>query len=199
MNLKEKEETIKRYEERLQKYGISMKTMGWKDKEQQYLRFKILSGISNLNNSSILDVGCGFGDYYRYLTELGLRVDYTGYDISLKLIEIAGKENPSAKFDVRDILTDEVDRFDYVFSSGVLNARISDNEGFARCMIEKMFHISRKGAAINMMTDYVDFKEDYLYYYSPEKIFSFCKTLTKRVVLRHDYPLYEFTVYLLKE
>ena len=50
-----------------------------------------------------------------------------------------------------------------------------------------------------MMTAYVDFREDRLFYYSPEEIFRFSKTLTKRVLLRHDYPLFEFTVYLYKD
>lgn len=38
-----------------------------------------------------------------------------------------------------------------------------------------------------------------MYYYSPEEIFGFCKDLTKRVALRHDYMPYEFTVYLYKQ
>jgi len=199
MNLKDKKETIKRYEGRLEKYGVSMKTLGWKDKKQQYLRFHVLSQIDELNNSSILDIGCGFGNYYKYLIGLGLSVNYTGYDISPKLIEIAKKKNLGAKFEIKDILRDKIEnKFDYVFSSGVLNARLSNNERFAKNMIRKMFQIAKKGIAVNMMTDYVDFKERHLYYYSPEKIFSFCKKLTRWVVLRHDYPLYEFTIYLLK-
>ena len=57
----EKEETIRRYEERLQKHGATVKALGWMDKERQYMRFVILSEIGNLNDCSILDIGCGTG------------------------------------------------------------------------------------------------------------------------------------------
>ena len=56
-------------------------------------------------------------------------------------------------------------------------------------------HPSKK-LAIDFVTNYVDFKEDYLIYHSPEAMFRLAKSLTKRVVLRHDYPLYEFCLYL---
>ena len=200
MKPEEKEQTIKRYEERLLKYGPSAKALGWKDEEQQYMRFVILSEIGNLNDCSILDVGCGFGDFYEFLKMRGVSVKYTGYDISLRLIEIAKERHPEATFEVKDILEESTDKkFDYVVSSGILNARLSDNEGFLKGMIIECFGLCNIGVAINMMSNYVDYKQGELYYYSPEAIFTFCKTLTRRVTLRHDYMPYEFTVYLYKD
>jgi len=200
MKPEEKKETIRRYEERLEKYGASVKTMGWRDREQQNMRFVILSEIGDLTNHSVLDVGCGFGDLYGFLEQKGLHVQYTGYDISSKLIKIAQKRHPEATFEVKDILEESsVNEFDYVVSSGVLNHRLSDNEGFLGTMITKCFDLCNIGVAINMMSNYVDYKDECLYYYSPEKVFTFCKTLTKRVIMRHDYMPYEFTVYLYKD
>jgi len=196
----EKKEIINLYEMRLKKYGNSVKTMGWRDKEQQYLRFKILSEIGDLNGAKILDVGCGFGDFYDYLTDRGIIVDYTGYDISPKIIDVAMSKHPQIKLEVRDILKERIsEKFDYVFESGILNKRISNNVEYAKKMITRMFELCGIGIAINMMTNYVDYTEDYLYYYSPEKMFKFCKGLSKWIVLRHDYPLYEFTIYLYKK
>jgi hypothetical protein len=63
-------------------------------------------------------------------------------------------------------------------------------------MMKLMFLTARKGVAIDFVTNYVDFQESYLRYHSPEDMFKFAKSLTKRVVLRHDYPLYEFCLYL---
>lgn len=199
MDEKEKADIIRLYEDRLEKYGVSVKTMGWRNTTQQKLRFKILSEIGDLNGKHILDVGCGFGDFYDYLDQSGLYTLYHGIDISPKIIDSARNRRKGLLVEVRDILTDELnERFDYVFESGILNKRISDNYAYAQDIITNMYRVCNEGIAFNMMTDYVDFQEDYLFYYSPEKIFSFCKGLSKFVVLRHDYPLYEFTVYMYK-
>ena len=100
---------------------------------------------------------------------------------------------------MKDILNERIgEKFDYVLESGILNKRISNNIEYAEEMIARMFELCEIGIAVNMMTDYVDYKEDYLYYYSPEDMFKFCKGLTNFVTLRHDYPLYEFTIYTYK-
>jgi hypothetical protein len=62
-----------------------------------------------------------------------------------------------------------------------------------------MFDLCNIGIGINMTTDYVDYKEDYLYYYSPEKMFSYSKILSKYTTLKHDSPLYEFTLFIYKK
>jgi len=197
---KEKREIISLYETRLKEHGDSVQTMGWRNREKQYLRFKILSEIGDLNGAKILDIGCGFGDFHQYLINENMKVDYTGYDISPKIIDVAKSKYPEVKFRVKDILREEIsEKFDYVFESGILNKRISNNIGYAKKMIARMFGLCKNGVALNMMTNYIDYREDYLYYYSPEKIFGFCKNLSKWIVLRHDYPLYEFTIYLYKK
>lgn len=80
--------------------------------------------------------------------------------------------------------------------SGVLNHGLKDNEGTARALLKEMYRVCRLGVAFNLTTDYVDYRDEYLYYYSPEEVFSFCRSLSRFVTLRHDYPLYEFTVYI---
>lgn len=200
MNKAEKRATIKRFEERFSQFGYSPKAMGWRDKKQQELRFKILVQIGGLNGSSILDVGCGFGDLYGYLRKKNLRVKYTGVDISPKLIEKAKQLYPGANFKVKDIISDSYHkRFDYIFASGMFNWRIGNNKRYTKDMVSKMFSLCRKGVAVNMMTTYVDYKDDYLYYYDPKEILDYCKSLSRFVAIRHDYPLYEFTVYILKK
>jgi SAM-dependent methyltransferase len=199
MKEKDKEEIIRLYEDRLEKYGRSVKTMGWRDKDQQYLRFKILSEIGELDGKKILDVGCGFGDFFDYLKNNGIDVDYHGFDISPKIIAAAKRHHPDLIFEEKDILAEEMDeKFDYVFESGILNKKNLDNCMYAKAIISKMYNLCTEGISFNVMTNYVDYREDYLFYYSPEKIFAFCKKLSKFVVLRHDYPLYEFTMYIYK-
>lgn len=202
MNEEDKKMIVERYQARLKTYGKSIKTLASGDRRKQKIRFDVLFELGDMNHSSILDVGCGFGDFCAYLKKRGVKgFEYTGYDIVPEFIELASRMYPDANFKVRDIQKDPPKRkFDYIISSQTFNNKLvnEDNEDVIKEIISICYNLCRVGTAIDMLTDYVDFKEDHLYYYNPEKIFRFCKSLTKRVTLRHDYPLYEFTVYLYK-
>ncbi len=147
-----------------------------------------------------MDVGCGFGDLYRFLSKRKINVKYTGIDINPKLLSVARKQNPQCLFEKRDLLKDKFgeNQFDYVFGSGIFNAKLENNELFTHEMISEMFRIGRCGVSVNLMSTYVDYQEEHLHYYQPENYFRLGKSMTRYAVLRHDYPLYEFTLYLLK-
>jgi hypothetical protein len=126
-------------------------------------------------------------------------MSYTGIDIVPALIEEAKRKHPDGVFLEMDIFQAPVDfEFDYVVSSQAFNNKLThtDNWELMQEVIRKCFSVARKGVAIDMMSTYVDFREDHLYYFNPDDVFHFCKSLTKRVMLRHDYPLFEFCVYL---
>lgn len=202
MNLKDKKEIIARYKNRLKNHGVNVDALASGSSEHQDIRFKVMSEIGDLNNQKILDIGCGFADFYAYLKKKKVKVNYTGIDICAPFIDICRQRFPEASFEVGDIESlDLKGHFDYIVSSQTFNNKLkfADNEKVIRFVITKSFDLCKKGVAIDMMTKYVDFEEDRLYYYKPEKIFRFCKTLTKRVALRHDYPLFEFMVFLYKD
>jgi len=202
MNKTDKGLIIKRYRERLAEYGEDIRALASGNKEGQLIRFQVLSEVGDLNNHSVLDLGCGFGDFYQYLKERGIRVNYAGYDICPDFIEICKTRFPDAQFEVKDIQTERVEqKFDYIVSSQTFNNKLvnEDNETLIRDIIKGAYELSNTGVALDMLSTYVDFREEHLYYYNPEEIFKFCKTITKRVTLRHDYPLFEFTVYLYKD
>ena len=59
---------------------------------------------------------------------------------------------------------------------------------------------SRIGFSFNLLTSYVDWEEDHLYYGDPGVFFEYCKRKHSRfVTLLHDYPLYEWTIAVRKE
>jgi ubiquinone/menaquinone biosynthesis C-methylase UbiE len=68
----------------------------------------------------VLDLGCGNGRFYQVMKDKN--IDYTGVDISEKLIEIAKKRFPKAKFQVTDALNLPFpdNYFDKVYSVAVL-------------------------------------------------------------------------------
>lgn len=199
MNARDKKRIINLYEQRYHSYGYDIKTVGWKDWKQQALRFKILTDPFDLSGKSVCDVGCGFGDFFRFLKERFKGIRYTGIDVSPSLIAEARKRYPAGEFLLADILKKDLSsrkRFDYCFLSGAFNFRISDNIGFAKKMIKKMFSITEEAVAFNMLSTYVDYRKRMNFHYRPEDVFRYAKSLSRFVGLRHDYPLWEFTVYI---
>ncbi len=69
----------------------------------------------------ILDLGCGSGRFYKVLKDKS--VDYFGIDFSEKLIEIAKRNYPGARFQVADVLNLPFpdNYFDKVYSISVLH------------------------------------------------------------------------------
>ena len=61
--------------------------------------------------------------------------------------------------------------------------------------MKQAIKLSKKGFGFNLLSTYVDWKEDHLYYGDPLFFFDFCKRHVSRYVsLLHDYPLYEWTI-----
>ncbi len=60
--------------------------------------------VDNLNSksASILELGCGPGNITRYLLNQNPDLKITGTDLSVNMLELAKKNNPSAKFQMLD-------------------------------------------------------------------------------------------------
>jgi len=192
------------YNGRLKQGLPDFKTVGWGSKSSQYLRFKILSEIDDLKGAKVLDVGCGLGELYYFFEKNDFKIQsYKGIDISEELIKEARKRfsiEKKASFDYLNI--DKVmgeGIYDYIFLSGSINLKMENNLSFAKMALNRMYSLCRKGIACNFLSSYVDFSLAKDHHYSPEELFSYSKKLSNRVVLRHDYPLYEFTIYIYKE
>ena len=193
---------IDRYTDRFKEHGYSPQSLGWGDQGKQAIRFKIMCDIGIDKNSSILDVGCGFGDLRRFLTENGWEGEYLGLDFVPDFIEEARKRQPNIKVASLDILKDDLaQKFDFVFSSGIFNAKLkaTDNYTYIQKMLGKMLQLSNKGVAADFLSSYVDYETELTFHSDPSRILEICKSLSKRVSLRHDYMPYEFTAYIHKD
>ena len=75
-----------------------------------------------LNNTRILDVGCGFGHMLDYLQAWNIDAQYTGVDICPEFIDVARQRHPKADFRLLNILeTDIEETWDWVFLVGAFN------------------------------------------------------------------------------
>lgn len=199
MNNQDKSNIISRYRSRLEKFGPSIESLASGTLDRRSIRFNLLADIGNLEGGSVLDLGSGLGDFYGFLLENDIKVNYTGYDLSPDLVELAAKRFSDANFEIRDIQTDGIEgKFDYIVSSQTFNFRLENenNVDIVKSCLKICYEHCNKAMCFDFLTSYVDYKEDHLFYYSPEELFSYAKSLTKRVSLRHESPLYEFTLYL---
>lgn len=185
------------YGGRLKIYGHDTRSLGWIPGGRK-ARFDALARISDLKGCSVLDVGCGFGDLYGFISGRGIRIDYTGVDISSEFIEIARRTYPDAKFFVADFENDPIPgEYDWAFAAGVFTIRISDNKTFTRNMMRKMFGACRLGIAVNFLLP-TGIDSDEYWRPPPEEMLRFCRTLSRRVALRCDYMADEYCVYIYK-
>jgi ubiquinone/menaquinone biosynthesis C-methylase UbiE len=196
---RDRDHLVSRYDERLARYGDSIETLASGTHERRRMRFEVLVELGLCDGCSVLDVGCGFGDFFGYLSdERGVSVSYCGLDVNPALIDIARRKYPAGEFLIGDVQIDEIPSADFIVSSGAFNLRLQhgDNYAYAGDIMRRCFERSRRGVAIDFLSSYVDFERPETFHYEPERIFSMAKKLTKRVSLRHDYPLFEFCVYL---
>ncbi|HDM77642.1 MAG TPA: class I SAM-dependent methyltransferase [Deltaproteobacteria bacterium] len=198
--------SAKYYAQKLAIKGPSPEGVDWKDGKSQNLRFHILVQVDSLAGKSIHDVGCGLGHLVDFLKERAINCHYVGSDISHEMIHEARQRLPHVHFYIGDILNQTEDwmKADYILASGLfyVKGRTSNRYWwkFVQSMIERMYQLAKYGIAFNMMTSYVDFKAPHLFYLSPETMMKYCcNQLSPRVTIRHDYPLYEYTVYVYKK
>ena len=178
----------------------SSQAQGWASNETENTRFKIFTKIGDLNNSSILDVGCGFGDLYDFLKKKDLNFTYKGIDINPEMIKVARDKHQDVYFETVDFCAYNLEeKFDYVFCSGALSFKIKNYKQFYFNYIEKMFELSNIGIAFNMLNskNNVNSEDEKLFAtYSISEVEEFCSNLTKKITILQDYLPNDFTFFL---
>ncbi len=187
------------YGEKLKTYGYDTRSLGWTPGGRK-VRFDVQAGVGDVNGCSVLDVGCGFGDFYGYLRERGIQTDYTGIDINADFIAIAREKYPEAQFEIADFEERGIGRtFDWAFATGIFTIRLSDNETFVKKTLGLMFDCCRKGFAADFLRPmYGEGANDEYWRPQPEEIAKICRSFSRRYVLRCDYMADEFCVYVYK-
>ena len=151
--------------------------------------------------------GVGFGGWF---SPVALHVDrasvdspdgvrYTGIDLVPSLVDKARELPAGVDFRTCDILAGGLaERFDYFVLSGALNYKVEDNMSLTRDMLGAMFELAGEGVAVNFLTSYVNYEHPRNFHHSPEAVFGLARSMTRWVTIRHDYPLWEFTLFMYK-
>lgn len=190
------------YSDGLEQHGAAPLSVGWKDAASQRLRFAKLAELLPAGPTgpiAVNDLGCGYGALLGFLDELE-RVEvgaYYGYDISIPMLEQARRTTDDrARLIHSPVPTDAAD---YSFASGPFNVKGQCPDAAWQAHVEdalvRLAEKSRVGFAVNLLTTFVDFRADGLFYGDPCAFFRFCKReISPDVALLHDYPLYEWTL-----
>jgi SAM-dependent methyltransferase len=188
----------------LERFGAEPRSVGWRDEASQRLRFAKLAQLLDPAPApprpiTVNDVGCGYGSLFGFLDELdGVELaGYHGYDISAPMLERARQATDDRAELVRS--AEPTRLADYSFASGPFNVKGDCADGpwgaYVMDVVRAMAEKSRLGFAFNLLSTYVDFRQENLFYADPAAFFAFCKrNVSPYVTLVHDYPLYEWTM-----
>lgn len=191
------------YTDKVTEHGPTPKGADWRDAESQALRFDALIERipDDARELSINDYGCGYGALLDVLGDRWDELEYVGYDVSDAMIAQARTRHSG---DQRASFTTdgaELRPADYTVASGIFNVRLDQPVAQWRVYVlktlDKLALLSRRGFAFNALTAHADpdrMRRD-LYYADPAELLDHClRHYSRDVALRHDYPLYEFTV-----
>lgn len=190
---------VRRYQERVAEFGTTLSSLNSGSSEKQRLRHEVHARAIYGDRPSILDIGCGIGTFYEYLNGTKRSCRYTGYDIVPEYVEFCRQHFTDCRFELRNIFSEGISgTFDTIVLSQVLNNRYreSNNLEVMQAAVKMAFARSNTAVSVDMLSSYVDFESPDLFYYSPEVMFAFAKSLTRRVILRHDYRPFEFCLQL---
>ncbi len=190
------------HSERLAEFQADDARVVWNSRHSQESRFAVLATVGDLTGATLLDVGCGLGDFSTFLRSRNVQfASYTGIDLNAEMVSAARTKYPSETFEVRDPADEPfaAESFDYVFESGIFNFAVPEWESIARQTMRAMFQACRKGIAMNFLSKLSGNENPEAHYSQPSEILSMIEDdLSAHFVLRHDYRTNDFTVFVYK-
>ena len=154
---------------------------------------------------SLLDFGCGLSHFYDYIRAQGLHnLHYSGLDVSAGFLAASRNRFPDVQYFDIDVLAEsplELPMFDYVVMNGITHWRGARGQDemfdYLTTLVSRLFTVTRVGLAFNVITKQVEWERDELFHVPIDPLLSFLsRNVSRHVVIRHDYGLFEYSVYL---
>lgn len=207
---------VEHYNEKFNQHGDTPQGYDWSNEKDMETRYKImrkLLGPLIFEKTSILDFGCGAGRFWKYIKNFSF-IDYTGIDINKEMIDKARELYPKVPFGLIDIHSKEgweafnnpnicKESYDFVICNGTFtvkgNLTQEEMTNFFCSTIEKLWTKTNKGIAFNLMSKILDYERDDLFHVSFDEVSQWVyDNLSSKFMIRQDYGLREFTMYVYK-
>ncbi len=200
---------IDHYETCLARHGDSHLGVDWPNQRDADKRYGVMLDVIRENSCglTLLDFGCGASHLYPYLQRSRFAgLGYHGLDASPAFCALSRKKYPNVSYICLDVIAEpeKFGEFDYVVMNGVFTEKrgLTFEEMFEyfKQVLRIVFPKTRRGLAFNVMSKAVDWERDDLFHLPVDRLISFMvQELSRHFVIRNDYGLYEYTVYLYKE
>ncbi len=202
LNIIEKQIIKKFHKDRIaQSNGDFAKAQGWKDKNSQQARFDTIILLADFNNVSVLDIGCGYGEFREKLSENFTGFEYIGIDQQTEFINYAKlhfQNTEKTWFHEADFTNCQLPKADIVVASGVFAYQSSDMGYYFR-MIEKFYESAYSILIFNMLDAEKCEPNSLIATHNREKVKMQCETICKNTSLLTDYTVDDFTIKMSKD
>lgn len=180
------------YQENIDTYGTSASGVAWDSEQSQKRRFSaLLSALGDVKHDTLVDAGCGFGDFYLYLEEKNrLPKRYIGLDLCSPMVAEA-KLRTGCKILQCDILRQNLPMADWYVASGSMNL-LTRME--TQLFIQRCFEKSRKGFVFNLLEG--SQQEGSFSYWRTHEVSKICGLLGVKPQIKEDYLEGDFSVIL---
>lgn len=187
-------ETLARYQTRYFELGVSPQTLGWGKASDQQERFTALINNYAFHGETILDIGCGFADFYEFLKSKGILCNYIGVDIIPEFLACARKKFPDAAFIQANFMLESsrLPRADVVITNGTLNFKqtLINNMEYTSDFMKLAYEKADKAVIMDFLSTYrtKDYpKEEQVFYHDPSEVLKMAFRYTNDVKLIHNY------------
>jgi SAM-dependent methyltransferase len=191
------------YDYFLNEYQNRAKSVGWKDDKKQRIVFDAVSSfMTEKRHASILDVGCGLGDFEYYFKNLNSTINnefiYKGIDCHKGMVERANRKNIE-HIDIRDYEDKTGIGFKYIIAIGTFNLCVENNLTNLKYNIKRMINLSTDKVIISLLTDRHSFgRSGVLYRYDPKDIVDILRLMDLKYSLKNDYVDNDMTICISK-
>ena len=180
------------YKNNYESFGVSAQGVAWDSAQTQKRRFStIFSCLGDVKNDTIVDAGCGFGDFYIFLKERGnLPKSYIGLDLCKPMVDEA-KARTGCQIIQKDILHQSIPMADWYVASGSMNL-LTKME--TQIFIQRCFEKSRKGFIFNLLEGRE--RNGKYSYWKAHDIQKLCQSMCTYVEIKDGYMDGDITIIL---
>lgn len=164
-----------------------LEKLEWSSRRSQRLRFEAFVADHDLDGKTILDIGCGLGDFLALLQEWEIDAEYTGFDISPEMVRQCKRRFPGYRFQAGNILEfSPARRYDYTTAFGIHSIRVPGVRQIMEQVTRHQFALTAIAAHVSLLSDRFEDFAPHIQAWPPEQLLTLALSITPFVALRHD-------------